>query len=84
MGKFGNELDNLSDYQLSLIGLKAPMTVANINITRKTIDILIDRHTQSSESTLGTISIPEFNFDAYTLERSGPDTTARGQKKEFL
>ena len=53
------------------------------NITRKTIDILIDRHTQSSESTLGTLSIPKFNFNAYTLERAGPDTTARGQRKRI-
>lgn len=81
MSKFNNELDNLSEKQLSLIGLKGSMTIANINITRKTIDILIDRHTQSPQSTLGTLSIPKFDFNAYTLERAGPDETARGLKK---
>lgn len=84
MSKTDNKFDNLSDKELTIIKA-VPLMVAlsNVNITRKTIDILIDRHTQSSESTLGTISIPKFNFDAYTLERAGPDTTTRGQKKKF-
>ena len=34
MSKFGNELDNLSDKQLSLIGLKTPMTIKNVKISR--------------------------------------------------
>lgn len=46
-----------------------------------TVDIIINRIIQNSQSTVGTLSVPSHNFDGFVLERPGPDTTTRNMRK---
>lgn len=46
-----------------------------------TVEIIINRTSQNSQSTVGTLSIPNYNFDGFVLERPGPDTTTRNMRK---
>lgn len=51
------------------------------SVESSTVDIIINRTSQNSQSTVGTLSIPSHNFDGFVLERPGPDTTTRNMRK---
>ena len=51
------------------------------SVESSTVDIIINRTSQNSQSTLGTFSIPSHNFNGFILERPGPDTTTRNMRK---
>lgn len=51
------------------------------SVESSTVDIIINRTSDGSQSTLGTLSVPSHNFDSFVLERPGPDTTTRNMRK---
>lgn len=51
------------------------------SVESSTVDIIINRIIQNSQSTVGTLSVPSHNFDGFVLERPGPDTTTRNMRK---
>ncbi|WP_201512415.1 DUF5675 family protein [Psychrobacter alimentarius] len=51
------------------------------SVESSTVDIIINRTSQNSQSTVGTFSIPSHNFNGFVLERPGPDTTTRNMRK---
>ncbi|HCT74021.1 MULTISPECIES: DUF5675 family protein [Psychrobacter] len=51
------------------------------SLESSTVDIIINRTSDGSQSTLGTLSVPSHKFDGFVLERPGPDTTTRNMRK---